>query len=154
MKCDVEKTRIVQFYAGALVLLVGLLSAGYFFTDQVLRASARHDRVTEGVGVEKAFITDMAYVDLPEITFSFGGGASHVHLDIALEVARDDVPALEGYVPQIVDRFNAFFPHVSFENMGDPAFVFFLRRDLLRQVRLMGIPIPVRDLLLHKLLVL
>ncbi|MDD3029193.1 MAG: flagellar basal body-associated FliL family protein [Alphaproteobacteria bacterium] len=154
MAHDTGRGRIVQFYAVAVLLLLCLLSAGYFFADRALHASAPQEDVGIQSEAQKTFISDMTYVDLPRLTVSFGGGLSNVQLDIALEVARDDIPVLEKYVPQIVDRFNAFFPHVPFENVREARFVFSLRQDLLRQVRSIGMPIPVHDLMLHKLLIL
>jgi flagellar basal body-associated protein FliL len=100
----------------------------------------------------QARMNALAYVDLPRMTISLGNGVeTQMGVNISLEVARKDMVVLEGYMPQIMDRFNVYLPKVDVEEVARPTGIFWLRKSMLWQVNNIGMPVPVHDLRLQNL---
>ena len=149
MKFKANKNSIFRVYILGVALFVVLSVFGYYMADR--SGLIRHAVPTVGHG----FVSDMAYFDLPRITMSFGSSnATHLRVDIALEVARKDIPALEGYQPRITDKLNVFFSKVPLREIEDPAAMPFLRQEMLRQINGVTAPVPVHDLMLRQLVIM
>jgi flagellar basal body-associated protein FliL len=98
----------------------------------------------------------MAYIDLPRINLQVGDANNEVHmrLEISLEVAKKDLPIMQGYQPQITDRLNFFLAHMRPEQLRQPQNIPELRAAMLRLVNDMGAPVPVHDLMLRQMIVM
>ena len=148
MKSQTTKNSILRVYIIGVAIFVALAVCGYYMADRI-------GLIKHPVPVAHGFISDMAYLDLPRMTVSLGGaGSVHVRVDIALEVARKDIPTLEGFQPRITDKLNAFFSKVQLDEIEEPASMPFLRQEMLRQINSVTAPIPVHDLMLRQLVIM
>jgi flagellar basal body-associated protein FliL len=151
MEKNAEKNIIVRFYVASVAIFVILAAIGYFWAD-------RWGMVPENLSVAasspaaQARMNALAYVALPRMTISLGNGAeTQMGVDISLEVARKDMVVLEGYMPQIMDRFNTFLPKIDVEEVAQPSGIFLLRKNMLWEVNNLGMPVSVHDLRLQNL---
>jgi flagellar basal body-associated protein FliL len=152
MEKNAEKYTIIQFYVASVVIFIILAAVGYFLADRWGMIPARTSSAPSSQAT--GFVTDWAYVDLPRMTVSLGNSAAtHMQVDISLEVAPKDVMVLEGYLPQIMDRFNLFLPHVKVDELSRPIGMYSLHKNMLRQVNNMGMPVSVHDLMLQNVVI-
>jgi flagellar basal body-associated protein FliL len=170
MERNSEKTPFLYLYIGSLAFFLSLASVGgywmgkeggYLHPSRTAPSASSPSSSEEGSPSSSAsspnaeVLSDMAYVDLPRMTVSVGNGSfRQARVDISLEIARKDIPALQGYMPQIVDKLNTFFPQVKFEGLDDPHTMYVLHKDLLWQLNSLDLPVPVRDLVFRKLIVM
>lgn len=149
-----SENRIFAFYLGSIALFLGLGLIGIYYISlkDVPAAATSHseDAASPSGAVAPA---GMAFVDLPRVTTSLGG-VTQVHIDISLEVATGDVSAVEGFVPQIMDRLNVFFPKANVESLNQPTAMTLFRKDALYQVNSIGIPVTVHDLLFRAFIIM
>ncbi|MFA5040908.1 MAG: flagellar basal body-associated FliL family protein [Bdellovibrionales bacterium] len=154
MRITALNNRILQFYVATSILFIALGSVGYFMADKWEAISknpfsaASYFRSPEAASV-------LTFVDLPRMTVSLGNSAiSQMSVNISLEVESRDMMVLEGYMPQILDKFNLFLPRVNIEEISKPPGLFMLRKNMLWQVNNLGMPIRVHDLLLQNLIIM
>jgi flagellar basal body-associated protein FliL len=156
MKRNAEKSRLQLLYIASMAVLLALAAFGtYWVSEKELTPIA--PPVPNKTEPDKAanIITNMAYLNLPRMTVSLGkGGTMQVRMDISLEVAPEDLLVLEGYVPQIVDKLNAFFPKVKFEELDQPHAMFLFHKNMLWQVNSIGMPVTVKDLTLKNMILM
>jgi flagellar basal body-associated protein FliL len=150
MERNKEKNRFLQFYIGSVVLFLALAGVGAYFADRAGLLSASSPASTA-----RASKADRANVSLPRMTVSFGSGpGKRMQINVSLEVERKDVSVVEGYLPQIVDRLNVFFPKVKMEEVGKPRAMFLLHKDMLWQINNIGMPFVVHDLMIQNLVIM
>lgn len=152
MEKNAEKYTIIRLYVASVVIFIILAVAGYFLAGRwgLLPARISSTSSSEATGL----VPDWAYVDLPRMTVSLGHSATtHMQVDISLEVAPKDVMVLEGYLPQIMDRFNLFLPHVKVDELSRPIGMYSLHKNMLWQVNNMGMPVSVHDLMLQNMVI-
>ncbi len=146
---DNIEDRIHRFYIGSLALIVVLGVFGYLVTEHFVTS-------TEVAQTQmRPQVQPMAYVELPRVNVSFGGPfAMQMQLDLALEVEPKNVMVVEGYIPQVMDRLNAYFPKARLDSMNERSHGMFLfRKEVLWEVNQIGMPVPVNDILIQKLVV-
>jgi flagellar basal body-associated protein FliL len=149
MKPNASRNQIVQVYIACLAMFVALAVGGYFLADRAGLIAHPRSAATQD------FVTDMAYYDLPHMNISMGGGRStHLWVDIALEVARKDMPIIAGYQPQIMDKLNLFFSKMKPEDVEQPDAMPALRQEILWQINSAGAPIPVHDMMLRRMVIM
>jgi flagellar basal body-associated protein FliL len=151
MERKTDKNRFLHFYVGSVALFLVLAAVGYYWVDRegLLSASSPPSAPPHE---SKA---DRTYVDLPRMAVSLGGGTGNqVRVNISLEVDRKDASVVEGYLPQIMDKLNVFFPKVQIEELRNPRAMFILHKDMLWQINSIGMPFSVHDLMLQNLVVM
>jgi hypothetical protein len=149
MEHSPEKNHFVRFYVGSAVFFVILAASGYAVTDKWIVM-----QTPPAPASLRPNLPDMAYVGLPRVSVSFGGpGTGQMQLQMALEVEPQHVEIVEGYIPRIMDRFNAYFPKAQLDRLDRPHAMFLLHKDLLWQANQVGMPVPVNDVLIQKLVV-
>ncbi len=154
MNISPEKKRMLRFYATSVTLLIALAIIGLFMADQWGLISTQPTVSTDS-SVSHKGARDIAYVDVPRMTVSLGGSAStRMQVDITLEVPKKDAAVLEGYLPQIMDRLNAYLPRIKIEDIGRPDAMFMLHKDMLWQINNIGIPVLVQDVMLQNMIIL
>jgi len=143
------KNRMIFVYIGSALFFAALAAFGYFAVD-----TDGHFR--RPAPMNQQFTTDMTYYDLPRMTLAVGQGKdeTHVRIDITLEVAKKDLPILEGYQPQITDRLNVFFIALHPEQIRRFSTLPWLRGEMLQQVNNLSMPFPVHDLMLRQMIVM
>jgi len=148
MRRNADKNRFLHFYAASVGLFLILALVGFFFADKWMPL-ARPPPAAKSNPLE-----ELAYVRLPRMSISLGNeGFMQMRMNISLEVESKDVPILEGYIPQIVDRLNAYFPHVNFDELDRPHAMFLLHKNMLWQVNSVDMPIIVHDLMLQNMVI-
>jgi flagellar basal body-associated protein FliL len=142
------RSRIFYVYAFAVLMFLTLAIFGYCVADM--------NGLRRPVPLAGNFVTDMAYIDLPRINLQVGdaNNEAHMRIEIALEVAKKDIPTVEGYQPQITDRLNLFLAHMRPEQLRQLRNIPELRADMLRLVNDMGSPAPIHDLMLRQMIIM
>ncbi len=148
MPVMVAKKRMVTLYITVVAMFLTLAYFGYHYSNNMKLKRAQIE--TTG------FSTDMAYFDLPRISLNLGGGmaSTQMRIDLSLEVAKRDLPMLEGYQPKITDRLNRFLTGIDPADTRRVSAVTALRHDMLEQVNRVGMPVPVHDVLLRQLVIM
>jgi hypothetical protein len=147
MKHRADKTPFLRFYIASLALFLILAVSGFYFGGKWLISNR-----TSSKG-EPAKVLE--FVNLPHMTVSVGNQASmQMEMNVSLEVERKDVPILEGYIPQIVDKFNAYFPEVNVDELHGPFAMHNLHKNMLWLVNSVGMPVYVYDLMLKDLVII
>jgi flagellar basal body-associated protein FliL len=156
MKHNAEKSRLQLLYIASMAILLALAAFGAFWVgEKELTPIAPPAPNKTEPNKAANIITDKAYLSLPRMTVSLGkGGTMQVRMDISLEVAPEDIIVLEGYVPQIVDKLNAYFPKVKFEELDQPHAMFLFHKNMLWQINNLGMPVTVRDLTLKNMILM
>ena len=150
MSAPATKQRIVYFYIAYMTLFAILGLCSYFMANKAGLIGAPKPASNS----PRVFISDVAYFDLPRMIVSIGAGGTQMRVQISLEVARDDLPALEGYQPRITDRLNGYFSRLEPKELTRPGYLPFLRQEMLRQINDAGAPVPVHDLMLRQLVIM
>lgn len=149
MATKFQKDPMFLFYIVCLVFFVILSAAGLFWVKQERAARSRLSVMTTRPAL------NLALVSLPRVTISIGnGGRGQMNLDMSLEVEKKDVSVVEGYVPQVLDRLNGFFPRVDFYEVEHSRSMILLRNDMLWQINSIGMPVQVRDLIIQKMVIM
>lgn len=138
--------RFIALYVSVLFLWIAAF--GYYYE------STRPDPAPNATSASRMFHTDMAYYDMPRMTVSVGSGDVHMRIDVALEVAKKDVPMVEGYQPRITAKLNSYLSTLSPERIQEAKMLPWLRAEMLAQINSVGAPIPVHDLVFRQLVVM
>jgi len=149
MDRSVGQEKLLCYYLIGLAFFLTLACAGVYFVEK--------HREAERVALrgQMPVLPDVAYVGLPSMALSLGKGTSmNLMLDVSMEVDSKDAAILEGYVPQIVDRLNLFFPGIKIKDAMQPNATYFLRKDMLWQINSIPMPVTVRDLVFEKMVIM
>ncbi|MDD4615713.1 MAG: flagellar basal body-associated FliL family protein [Alphaproteobacteria bacterium] len=146
-----NENRIIRFYIGSFLLITALAVFGFVVADRIVAA----ERAQKAIKTQlRANEPDMAYIGLPRVNVSFSGASGmQMQLDLALEVEPRYAEVVEGYIPKVVDRLNAYFPKAKLDSLDRAHAMFLLRKDMLWEVNQVGIPVPVNDVLIQNLVV-
>ena len=103
-----------------------------------------------------ALTTDFTYYDIPRLNVVVGSGntATHVRIDLSLEVGKDDLSVIEGYQPRITARLNRFLMTINPDRMQKANWLPWLRSQMLGQINRAGAPVPVHNVLFRQLVVM
>jgi hypothetical protein len=146
-----SRPRLYSFVAAYIGVLSALAIIGYYLADEV---GLVHHRAP----LTQKFATDLAYYDLPRMMIGLNGngehGATHVRIDLSLEIAKKDVPILEGYQPRITDKVSDFLATISPDRMQEMQYMPWLHKEILKQVNASGSPAPVHDVILRQMLIM
>lgn len=97
------------------------------------------------------------FMALPEILVNLssdGRSQNFLKLVVTLELnAEDDVPAVDGVMPRILDNFQVYLRELSLDDLDGSAGLYRLREELLRRVNGAVAPVAVRDVLFQEMLV-
>jgi len=98
----------------------------------------------------------LTYYDLPRMTVVLNSGnkGPHVRLDISLEVAKKDLPLVEGYQPHMIEKLNNFFVTVDPERMQQAMYMPWLHTEMLKQINSVGATAPVHDVFFRQMLIM
>ncbi|MDE2029311.1 MAG: flagellar basal body-associated FliL family protein [Alphaproteobacteria bacterium] len=143
------RRRMTLLAAVCASLFLALAVGGYYGYHAI------HMRKLKPVALPaNGYATDMAYYDLPSMTVSLGSGAGNMpprlRADMSLEMARKDLPSIQGYEPHIVEKLNAFLANVSPEDLRDATSLPWLRSEMLQVVN-QGAPAPIHAILFREL---
>ena len=140
---------LVASYAMVVTLLAGF---GLYAADK----AGMLPTIQKVVPGHALFATDMAYYDLPHMTVAMAAGsaASHVRLDISLEIASKDVMIVEGFQPRMTDTLNRYLSHLRPDQIARPNAMPWLREELLKQVNSVGSPVPIHDLTFRQFVIM
>lgn len=151
MATKFEKDHMFWFYIGCLGFFVLLGAVGFFWAKKI---GPVHSTPT-ATALSARPVLSLALVDLPRVTISLSNGSrGQMNLDMSLEVEKKDIPVVEGYVPQVLDKLNNFFPRVDFYEVDQSHSMLLLRNDMLWQINSIGMPVHVRDLIIQKMVIM
>jgi len=149
MDRSMGQEKLLVYYLVGLSIFLTLACAGSHWIEK------RKEAERNVVVIPAHCIPNTAYVGLPRMSVSLGQGDSmNLELEISMEVDSKDAEILEGYVPQIVDRLNLFFPRIRIKEAAQPNAMYFLRKDMLWQINSIPMPIKVRDIVFEKLVIM
>jgi len=133
----------IAIYA-AVFCLLGLL--GYYTAGEA--GWLRQAVVAPGT------VNTLAYYDLPRMTIAMGGNGRYVRLDITLEVAKEDIYAIDGMRPRILDRLNVFFGALKSDQIESASAPSWLRNETLGEVKKAVAPVQVRDVMFRQFMII
>ncbi len=144
------KTRLYAFVAAYISVFTVLAVIGYYLADEVGLVH-RHQALQT-----QKFATDLAYYDLPRMNIGLNDdrGATHIRIDLSLEVAKKDMPVIQGYEPRITDRLGTFLSTVTPEHIKQVQYLPWLHQQMLKQINAAGSPAPVHDVLLRQMVIM
>ncbi|MDD3370521.1 MAG: flagellar basal body-associated FliL family protein [Alphaproteobacteria bacterium] len=146
MDHQAEKTRLIRFYAGSAALIIVLAILGFLYAGNVISSGSAPTTV------RRSGAPEMSYIGLPRVNVAFSGPfAMQMQLDLTLEVEPRYAMIVEGYVPKVMDRLNAYFPRAKLDDLDRPHAMFLLRKEMLWEVNNIGIPVPVNDVLIQNM---
>ena len=97
------------------------------------------------------------FMEVPDLLVnlsSSGGQARFLKLKVKLEVAsQEDLTALEGVAPRVVDQFQTFLREMRVQDMRGSAGIYRLRQELLYRANLAAAPTKVKDVLFQEILI-
>ncbi len=145
-------------YVGAFLGLA-YLGIQYGGTDGMKKmmhsGSKAPDRVVTTSG--GLFGTELEVYDLPRMTVDVTGGSGghkRVRMDISLEVAKKDLPRIEGYKPRITDHIISYMQHKNMDNVSAPSYLRDLHDGLKHVVTVAGQPVAIHDVVLRQFVVM
>jgi hypothetical protein len=71
-----------------------------------------------------------------------------------LEIAKKDLPVVEGFQPHMVDKLNTFFISIDPDKIQETMYMPWLHVEMLKQINSVGSPVPVHDVLLRQMLIM
>lgn len=141
---------------GALVLLLGIGAALYFFVFSGSKAST-HSQVASAAAPVPIVPPQVAFFDMPDIVVNIQSADStpaYLKLSLALELSgADEKAGLQILMPRIVDQFQSYLRELRVDDLHGSAGVLRLKEELLRRVKVSAAPYPVRDVLLREMIV-
>ncbi len=97
------------------------------------------------------------YYDLPEMLVNMDSKGKKQHflkISVSIELAKaEDVHAVEGIVPKVIDQFQIFLREMRIEDLRGSAGIYRLRQELLARLKPAVAPIEVKDVLFRQLLI-
>lgn len=93
---------------------------------------------------------DVAFLETEPLVIPLSprAGSRNLLFSATIEVAPQDLPALEAIKPRILDVFNTFLRAVDGSTISEPSAMPRLRAQLLRRLRTVVAPVEPRDLLI------
>jgi len=146
------KTSLMLMGGGALALLIGLGTGGYFLFSSGGDAAQRAGGSGNPIGPPQ-----VVYYDVPDVIVNIqtaDGSPAYLKLGVALELNdAAEKTGIQPLMPRIVDQFQGYLRELRVEDLRGSAGVMRLKEELLRRVNVAAAPYQVRDVLLKEMIV-
>jgi hypothetical protein len=139
------------FVAGYVLSLLSLAVLGYIYADY------RVDKETHRAELNKKFVTDVTYVDLPEVNMNIPSSSTHsgrVRINISIEVDKKYAQKLEDYVPRITDGIIAYMQKADYDIINQPHASRYLKPYFMKIANSSSEHVPIIDIIFRQFLVL
>ncbi len=157
MTADADVPEEAPKKGSKLPLIIGLVLAllgggGGFFAAQsgMIGGSAENaqDASADDKPEPKELNVSFVAIDPLVISLPGNGGRDHLRFSAQLEVAPDDVAAVEAIKPRIIDVLNGYLRAVELLELEDPTALVRLRGQMLRRVQVVAGEGRIKDLLI------
>lgn len=138
--------------AAVIYLVPALLlgAGGFYVTYSGMLGSGGGDSHEAPKHAPEPASFDVAFMETEQLVIPLSprAGSRNLLFKATIEVAPQDLPALEAIRPRILDVFNTFLRAVDASTIAEPSAMARLRAQLLRRLRTVVAPVEPRDLLI------
>jgi len=162
-KKKVGGKKLVLFIVLPILILAGAGVGVYMsgLLDPILGGGEAHEGEGEMQGGENAegpaVATPGFYLEVPEMLVSLrssGRKQQILKLRISLELAGpEDQPAIEAFMPKIVDNFQVFLRELRVEELEGSQGLYRVKEEMLARVNQAAHPVKVKDVLIGDMLI-
>jgi flagellar FliL protein len=145
----------LALFIGAPVLLLLIVGvAGAFMFGLI---GGKPDKEAAKPKVAATDLSQVQFYDLPEMLVNLNTGGkseTYLKLQVAIEIPKDVQPAqIQPALPRITDQFQVFLRELRLEDLSGSAGTYRLKEELLRRIKLSGLPVKVYDVLIREMLI-
>ena len=148
----IQKHKINFFIVGYTMTFIFLAIVGYMAADVSNNKSIHRDKTDA-----RYFMTDLAMYDLPRMNIYLSSGhgtASHIRVEVSLEIAKKDIDRLNNYKPRITNKIVAYMSNQNTDKIVSAEGFHSLHTGLMEVVESENQPVPVHDIIFRQLLVM